>query len=70
MAIWRARCSSAWSVAVGAWWLDPAVGSLSAGAAVKEGHEAGRGAGCCMSSPLDGVGFAHDDCCKRHLSLR
>jgi divalent metal cation (Fe/Co/Zn/Cd) transporter len=47
---------------VGAWWLDPAVGLLIAGVAVKEGVEAWQGEGCCVSSPLDGVGFAHDDC--------
>jgi divalent metal cation (Fe/Co/Zn/Cd) transporter len=47
---------------VGAWWLDPAVGLLIAGVAVKEGAEAWQGEGCCVSSPLDGVGFAHDDC--------
>ena len=53
---------------VGAWWLDPAVGLLIAGVAVKEGVDAWRGEGCCVSSPLDGgVGFAdhccEDDCC-------
>jgi divalent metal cation (Fe/Co/Zn/Cd) transporter len=42
----------------GAWWLDPAVGLLIAGVAVKEGLEAWRGEGCCVGSPL-----AHDDCC-------
>ena len=47
---------------IGAWWLDPAVGLLIAGVAVKEGTEAWRGDGCCVSSPLDGVGFAHDEC--------
>jgi divalent metal cation (Fe/Co/Zn/Cd) transporter len=47
----------------GAWWLDPAVGLLIAGVAVKEGLEAWRGEGCCVSSPLDGVGFAGDDAC-------
>jgi divalent metal cation (Fe/Co/Zn/Cd) transporter len=47
---------------VGAWWLDPAVGLLIAGVAVKEGAEAWQGEGCCVSSPLDGIGFAHDDC--------
>ena len=31
----------------GAWWLDPAVGLLIAGVAVKEGLEAWRGDGCC-----------------------
>jgi divalent metal cation (Fe/Co/Zn/Cd) transporter len=33
----------------GAWWLDPAVGLLIAGVAVKEGREAWRGEGCCVS---------------------
>ena len=42
---------------VGAWWLDPAVGLLIAVVAVREGLEAWRGEGCCVSSPLD------DDCC-------
>jgi divalent metal cation (Fe/Co/Zn/Cd) transporter len=32
---------------VGAWWLDPVVGLLIAALAVKEGHEAWRGEGCC-----------------------
>ena len=53
----------------GAWWLDPAVGLLIAGVAVKEGLEAWRGEGCCVGSPLDGVGFVDDgcsdDCCAR-----
>ena len=35
----------------GAWWLDPAVGLLIAAVAVKEGREAWRGEGCCVSSP-------------------
>jgi divalent metal cation (Fe/Co/Zn/Cd) transporter len=51
----------------GAWWLDPAVGLLIAAVAVKEGLEAWRGEGCCVSSPLDGAGFVDggcsDDCC-------
>ena len=47
---------------VGAWWLDAVVGLLIAGVAVREGIEAWRGEGCCVSSPLDGVGFADDDC--------
>jgi divalent metal cation (Fe/Co/Zn/Cd) transporter len=47
---------------VGAWWLDPAVGLLIAAVAVKEGLEAWRGEGCCVSSPLDGAGFAEDGC--------
>jgi divalent metal cation (Fe/Co/Zn/Cd) transporter len=45
---------------VGAWWLDPAVGLLIAAVAVKEGLESWRGEGCCVSSPLDGAGFAED----------
>jgi divalent metal cation (Fe/Co/Zn/Cd) transporter len=56
------------NAAVGAWWLDPAVGLLIAGVAVKEGLEAWHGKGCCVSSPLEGVGFAddacEDDCCS------
>ncbi len=51
----------------GAWWLDPVVGLLIAALAVREGAEAWRGEGCCVSSPLDGAGFAdeacEDDCC-------
>jgi divalent metal cation (Fe/Co/Zn/Cd) transporter len=51
----------------GAWWLDPMVGLLIAAVAVREGAEAWRGEGCCVSSPLDGAGFAddacEDDCC-------
>jgi divalent metal cation (Fe/Co/Zn/Cd) transporter len=56
------------NAAVGAWWLDPAVGLLIAAVAVKEGAEAWRGEGCCVASPLDGAGFAEDrcedDCCR------
>jgi divalent metal cation (Fe/Co/Zn/Cd) transporter len=33
----------------GAWWLDPAVGLLIAAVAVKEGVDAWRGEGCCVS---------------------
>jgi divalent metal cation (Fe/Co/Zn/Cd) transporter len=51
----------------GAWWLDPAVGLLIAGVAVKEGVEAWRGDGCCVGSPLDGFTVegrgCQDDCC-------
>jgi hypothetical protein len=53
---------------LGAWWLDPAVGLLIAVVAVREGREAWRGEGCCVSSPLDGASFAgeccDDDCCE------
>jgi divalent metal cation (Fe/Co/Zn/Cd) transporter len=47
---------------VGAWWLDPAVGLLIAGVAVREGLEAWRGDGCCTSPPLAGL-IPDDDCC-------
>jgi divalent metal cation (Fe/Co/Zn/Cd) transporter len=49
-----------------AWWLDPVVGLLIAAVAVREGREAWRGEGCCVSSPLDGAEFA-DGCCERRL---
>ncbi len=53
------------NAAAGAWWLDPLVGLLIAAVAVREGLEAWRGVGCCVASPLDGVGFAcDDDCCR------
>jgi divalent metal cation (Fe/Co/Zn/Cd) transporter len=51
----------------GAWWLDPVVGLLIAGIAVKEGREAWEGEGCCVGSPLDGFAVSgdacDDDCC-------
>ena len=51
----------------GAWWLDPIVGLLIAGVAVREGVESWRGEGCCVGSPLDGYAVAgtqcDDDCC-------
>jgi len=46
----------------GAWWLDPTVGLLIAAVAVKEGLEAWNGEGCCVASPLDGVGFVDEHC--------
>jgi divalent metal cation (Fe/Co/Zn/Cd) transporter len=53
---------------VGAWWLDPVVGLLIAGVAVKEGMEAWRGDGCCVASPLDGFAVesesCEEDCCR------
>jgi divalent metal cation (Fe/Co/Zn/Cd) transporter len=57
------------NAAVGAWWLDPGVGLLIAGVAVKEGVESWRGECCCTSSPLDGIAFTGggtctDDCCR------
>ena len=53
------------NMAVGAWWLDPAVGLLIAAVAVKEGREAWRGEGCCVADPLAGLGEdrCEDDCC-------
>jgi divalent metal cation (Fe/Co/Zn/Cd) transporter len=49
------------NAAFGAWWLDPLVGLLIAGVAVKEGIEAWRGEGCCVDDPL--AGAASDDRC-------
>ncbi|MDQ3742348.1 MAG: cation transporter [Actinomycetota bacterium] len=48
---------------VGAWWLDPIVALVIAAVAVKEGFEAWRGEGCCVSSPLESPAFI-DDCCR------
>jgi divalent metal cation (Fe/Co/Zn/Cd) transporter len=56
------------NMALGAWWLDPAVGLLIAGMAVKEGREAWRGEGCgCASVPdaaLDPEGSGDDGCAR------
>ena len=46
----------------GLWWLDPGVGLLIAALAVKEGAEAWRGEGCCVSDPLADE-RCEDDCC-------
>jgi divalent metal cation (Fe/Co/Zn/Cd) transporter len=47
------------NMAFGAWWLDPAVGLLIAGVAVREGIEAWRGDGCaCVAGPGPGPGSA------------
>jgi divalent metal cation (Fe/Co/Zn/Cd) transporter len=54
------------NMALGAWWLDPAVGLLIAGVAVKEGREAWRGEGCgCISAPhiADAVDGCDDGRC-------
>jgi divalent metal cation (Fe/Co/Zn/Cd) transporter len=51
---------------VGAWWLDPVVGLLIAGLAVKEGIEAWHGESCCVASPIPGEPNAcADNCCIR-----
>lgn len=50
------------NAAVGAWWLDPLVGMLIAGVAVREGLEAWSGEGCaCTADPLAAL---HDDDCQ------
>jgi divalent metal cation (Fe/Co/Zn/Cd) transporter len=55
---------------LGAWWLDPIVGLLIAGLAVREGLESWRGEGCCVADPLAGALAApagdggHDGCCR------
>ena len=53
------------NVLFGAWWLDPIVGLLIAALAVKEGREAWKGEGCCVSDPLAGARLdpCEDDCC-------
>ena len=52
----------------GAWCLDPSVGLLIAGVAVKEGVEAWRGEGCaCGDDPLAALAEADscgDECCE------
>ena len=48
---------------LGAWWLDPVVGLLIAGAAVREGLDAWRGEGCCVGDPLVDVAPS-DECCR------
>jgi divalent metal cation (Fe/Co/Zn/Cd) transporter len=49
----------------GAWWLDPAVGLLIAGVALKEGAEAWRGEGCCVAAPIvaSHPASCDNDCC-------
>jgi divalent metal cation (Fe/Co/Zn/Cd) transporter len=47
---------------VGAWWLDPVVGLLIAGVAVREGLETWRGEGCC-AVPSTADDDRTDDCC-------
>jgi hypothetical protein len=49
---------------VGAWWLDPAVGLLIAAVAVREGVDAWRGEGCCVSSPVESGMAVADECCN------
>jgi divalent metal cation (Fe/Co/Zn/Cd) transporter len=54
------------NAAFGAWWLDPVVGLLIAGVAVREGIEAWRGEGCsCTSDPLAALHGEHGEhtCC-------
>jgi divalent metal cation (Fe/Co/Zn/Cd) transporter len=49
------------NAALGAWWLDPLIGLLIAGVAIREGLEAWRGEGCaCTSDPL--AALREEDC--------
>jgi len=52
--------------------FDSMVGLLIAALAVKEGTEAWRGEGCCVSDPLAGAQPFHEDrqdgCCARRAS--
>ena len=55
------------NAALGAWWLDPIIGLLIAGVAIKEGREAWRGEGCaCTSDPLATLREEdyEDSCCS------
>jgi divalent metal cation (Fe/Co/Zn/Cd) transporter len=47
----------------GLWWLDPAVGLLIGGVALKEGIEAWQGEGCCAPAALSGEPPT-DACCR------
>jgi divalent metal cation (Fe/Co/Zn/Cd) transporter len=49
------------NAAFGLWWLDPAVGLLIAGLAVREGIDAWRGVGCCAPGV---VPACEEDCCR------
>ncbi len=54
------------NAAVGAWWLDGVIALGLAAFAIKEGREAWRGEGCCVSDPLVIPGDADgcsDACC-------
>ena len=51
---------------MGAWWLDPVVGLLIAGLAVREGLEAWHGEGCCggpLPAGANDRAACGDDCC-------
>lgn len=53
------------NAAFGAWWADPLAALTVAAVALREGREAWRGEGCCVSAPLGAApadGCA-DDCC-------
>ena len=55
------------NAAFGLWWLDPAVGLLIGGLALKEGIEAWQGEGCCAPGAVPsepGADVCHDDCCR------
>lgn len=52
------------NAAFGAWWLDPIVGLLIAGIAVREGIEAWRGEGCgCIGAPAIVADGSDGGCC-------
>ena len=48
---------------VGAWWLDPMIGMLIAGVAVKEGLEAWRAEGCACVAPPLGLSAGQEPAC-------
>jgi divalent metal cation (Fe/Co/Zn/Cd) transporter len=53
------------NAAFGIWWADPLAALVVAGVALKEGREAWRGEGCCVSAPLgaEQADTCTDDCC-------
>jgi divalent metal cation (Fe/Co/Zn/Cd) transporter len=51
------------NAALGAWWLDGVIALGLAAFAVKEGREAWRGEGCCVSDPLATDDGCSEECC-------
>ena len=51
------------NAAAGAWWLDGVIALGLAAFAIKEGREAWRGEGCCVSDAVSVEDSCTDDCC-------
>ena len=53
------------NAAFGWWWLDPIVGLVIVGAALREGRSSWRGQSCCTNLVVGaGAGACDDDCCR------